>query len=168
MDRADAAAGGLGLKTLDERIGEERDVRVLENRLDADDLRIRLAVDQARITVESIATDAGAGVQWLAVLFVEQHAERQREWMMALPLQGIMEFLDARLVRDWRVGIRSACRRFGRVDPVLAMHLVELLGFAIVRLEILIGERPSRGSPTVVFDLAEILFAQAKQRRAVH
>src|SRR5499427_9954721 len=164
MNRAHAAAGGLGLKTLNERIGEERDIRVLEHRLDADDLRIRLAVDQARITVESIATDAGAGVQRLAVLFVEQYAERQREWMMALSLQGIMEFLDARLVRDWRAGIRSACRRFGRVDPMLAMHLVEVLSFAIVRLEILIRERPSRGSAAVMFDLAEILLAQTKQR----
>src|SRR5262249_44934029 len=104
MNHAHAAAGGLGLQTLNERFGEERDIRVLERRLDADDLRIRLAIDQARITVESIATDAGAGVQRLAVLFVEQYAERQREWMMALPLQGIMEFLDARLVRDWRGG----------------------------------------------------------------
>src|SRR5262252_8697493 len=151
MNRAHAAAGGLGLQALDERIGEERDVRVLENRLDADDLRIGLAVDQARITVESIATDAGAGVQRLAVLFVEQHAERQREWMMALPHQGVMELLDARLVRDRRAGIRSACRRFGRVDPMLAMYLVEVLGFAIVRLEILICERPSRGSAAVMF-----------------
>src|SRR5215470_1571659 len=157
MNRADTAAGGLGLQTLDERIGEERDIRVLEHRLDADDLRIRLAVDQARITVESIATDAGASVQWLAVPFVEQHAERQREWMMTLPLQGIMEFLDARLVRDRRARIRPACRRLGRVDPMLAMHLVELLGFAVVRLEILIGQRPSWGSPAVMFDLAEIL-----------
>src|SRR5215468_7891384 len=157
MNRADAAAGGLGLQTLDERIGEERDIRVLEHRLDADDLCIRLAVDQARITVESIATDAGAGVQRLAVLFVEQHAERQREWMMALPHQGVMEFLDARLVRDWRAGIRSACRRFGRVDAVLAVDLVDVLGFRIVGLEILIPERPSRGSAAVMFDLAEIL-----------
>src|SRR5215831_19557440 len=168
MNRAHAAAGGVGLQTLDERIGEERDIRVPEHRLDADDLRIRLTVDQARITVESIATDAGAGVQRLAVLFVEQHAERQREWMMALSLQGIMEFLDARLVRDRRTGIRAACRRVSRVDPMLAMYLVELLGFAIVRFEILIGQRPSRGSPAVMFDLAEILPAQAKQRRAVH
>src|SRR5215813_15328233 len=98
MNRAHAAAGGLGLQTLNERIGDERDICVLEHRLDADDLRIRLAVDQARITVESIATDAGAGVQRLAVLFVEQHAERQREWMMARSFQSIMELLDARLV----------------------------------------------------------------------
>src|SRR5215475_7472505 len=48
------------------------------------------------------------------------------------------------------------------------MYLVELLGFAIVRLEILISERPSRGSPAVMFDLPEILLAQAKQCRAVH
>src|SRR5262252_5654164 len=51
---------------------------------------------------------------------------------------------------------------------MLAMHLVELLGFAIVRLEILIGQRPSRGCPAMMLELAEILFAQAKQRRAVH
>src|SRR5262249_42444112 len=168
MNRAHAAAGGLGLQTLNERIGDERDIRVLEHRLDADDLRIRLAVDQARITVESIATDAGARVQRPAVLFVEQHAKRQREWMMALPLQGIMEFLDARFVRDRRAGIRPARRWVGRVDPVLAMYLVELLGFAIVGLEILISERPSGGSPVMMFDLAEILLAQTKQCRAVH
>src|SRR5262249_7859365 len=122
MNRADTAAGGLGLQTLYERIGEERDIRVVEHRLDADDLRIGLAVDQARITVESIATDAGAGVQRLAVLFVEQHAERQREWMMALPLQGIMELLDARLVRDRRAPIKTACRRGRPGHPHPAPH----------------------------------------------
>jgi hypothetical protein len=56
--------------------------------------------------------------------FAEQHAERQREWMMALPLQGIMEFLNTRLVRDRRARIRPACRWVGRIDPVLAVHLV--------------------------------------------
>src|SRR5215813_8405409 len=168
-NRADAAAGGLRLQTLDKCIGDECDIRVLEHRLDADALCIRLAIDQARITVESIAPDASAGgALRLAVLFVEQHAERQRKWMMALPLQGVMEFLDARLVRDRRAGIRPACRRVSRVDPMLAMYLVELLSFAIVRLKILVGERPSRGRPAMMFDLAEILLAQTKQRGAVH
>jgi hypothetical protein len=79
-NRAHAAAGGLGLETLNERIGDERDIRVLEGRLDADDLCIRLAVDEARITVKSIATNAGAAALRLAVLFIEQQAERQRKW----------------------------------------------------------------------------------------
>lgn len=75
-DGAYAAAGRVGFKTLDERIGDERDVLVFERRLDADDLCIGLAVDQARIAVESIAADAGTGVVRLTVLLVKQHAER--------------------------------------------------------------------------------------------
>src|SRR5258706_15337965 len=92
---------------------------MLERRLDADDLGVRLAVDRARITIESIATDAGAGATRLAVVFVEQHGERQRERMMALPLQGIMEFLDARLVRDRRWGRKGGGRGGGGGGPPL-------------------------------------------------
>src|SRR5579871_657124 len=88
--------------------------------------------------------------------------------MIAHTRQGVMEFLDARLVRDRRAGIRPACRRVGRVDPALAVHLVEALCFGIVRFKILISERPGRGSSAMMLDLAEILLAQAKQRRTVH
>ena len=46
-------------------------------------LRVGFAVEQAGETVERIAADADAGGGGLAVLFVEQNAERQMEWMQA-------------------------------------------------------------------------------------
>ena len=44
----------------------------------------------------------------LAVLLVEQDAERQMERVQALLPQSVAERLDARLVRDRRIGERVA------------------------------------------------------------
>jgi hypothetical protein len=47
------------------------------------------------------------------------------------------------------------------------VHEVELLGLAVVGLELVVADRPGRGDAAVVADLAEVALAQAEQDRAV-
>src|SRR6516162_6230991 len=63
--------------------------------------------------------------------------------------------------------IGPARRRFGRIHAVLAVDVIELLGLAVIGLEIGIANRPGGRDPAMVPDLAEILLAQAEQRSAV-
>jgi hypothetical protein len=63
-------------------------------------------------------------VQGLPVFFIEENAERQREWVMTKPLQVIVELLNARFVAYRRVTIGSACRALRRIDVMLAVDMV--------------------------------------------
>ena len=56
----DRAAGCVGLQALDLGVGDEVEVRVLEGRVDADGLRVRLRVEDAREPVHSITTNTAA------------------------------------------------------------------------------------------------------------
>ena len=64
-------------------------------------------------------------------------------------------------------GIGRARRRLGRVLAARAVHLVELLGLRVVGLHLVVGDRPGRRDAVVVLELAEVLLAQAVERRAV-
>ena len=81
--------------------------------------------------------------------------------------QVVEQLLDARLVRHRRERVRRRCRRLGRVLAAGAVHLVELLGLGVVRLELVVADRPGRRDPAVVLELAEVLLPQPVQRRAV-
>src|SRR5206468_8742790 len=118
--------------------------------------------------VKGIAADACARMQRVPALLLEQDAERQGEWMQPFADERVVELLDARFVADRRIGIGFARRWVGRVDAMLAVHAVEVLGLRIIRLEIVVPDRPGRRDPAVVPDLAEVLLAQAEQRRTVH
>ncbi len=77
------------------------------------------------------------------------------------------EPLDAGLVRHRRARVRGARGRLGRILTTRAVHLVELLGQRVVRLHLLVGNRPCGRDAVVVVQLAEVLLAQAVERRAV-
>ncbi len=77
VDLGHLPAGRAGFQTLHVGVGEELDVFVLQGRRHAQDLGVGLAVDQAREAVEAVAADTGARVRHLAVVLVEQDAERQ-------------------------------------------------------------------------------------------
>ena len=49
----------------------------------------------------------------------------------------------------------------GRVLAVLPVHLIQLLGRRVPRLEVVVGQRPGRGDPVDVLDLPEVLGAAA-------
>jgi len=87
--------------------------------------------------------------------------------MVAGLRERVGELLDARLVRDRRMRVRPTGGRLGRVLAAGAVHLVELLRLRVVRLELVVGDRPRRRQPVVVPQLAEVLLAQAIQRRPV-
>jgi hypothetical protein len=160
----DLAAGGARLQTLDIGASEQGGVRMRERRVHADHVRVRLRAHEAGMAVASRAPDARAS---LRLALVQHDAERNVEGAKPLSSEVVGELLDARLVADGRMRVRIARRRIRRIDTALAVHLVEALGAPVVRLEVLVGDRPGGGHTVVVLQLAEVLSAHAGERRAV-
>src|SRR6516162_9835893 len=63
--------------------------------------------------------------------------------------------------------IRSASGRLGRVGPALTVHAIQIFGFHVIRLEVLVTDWPSRGHTAMVTQLFEILLPQSEKSRAV-
>src|ERR1043166_5511930 len=68
---------------------------------------------------------------------------------------------------DRRVGKLAAASRLGRIFTYLAMYMIEPFGLAIIRLQLIIRNRPGRRDSTVMFYLAKIFFAESEKRRAI-
>ena len=98
---------------------------------------------------------------------VEHDAARRVERVQPDPGQVVEQPLDPRLVRHRRERVRRRSRWLGRVLAADAVHLVELLGLRVVRLEHVVADRPGGRDPAVVLQLAEVLLAQPVQRGAV-
>src|SRR5207249_7047025 len=160
----DLAGRRARLEAADEGVRHQGDVRVLERRVDADHLRVGLRLDETREAVTGVAPDAAALPR---VLLVEHEADRNRERPVPLGDEAVEDRLDARLVADRGMEVRSARGRLGRVAPPEAVHLVELLGLGVVALEILVADRPGGGDAAVMADLAEVLLPHPDERRAV-
>ena len=137
---------------------------MLEGRADAHHLRVRLAVHETRETVAVHAAHAGAVRE---VRLVEADTARRMERMEPGGLELVGEPLDPRLVRDRRKRVRSAGRRLRRILTARAVDLVQVLGLRVVRLELVVGDRPGRRDPVVVPKLAEVLLAKAVERGSV-
>ena len=60
------------------------------------------------------------------------------------------------------------CRRVRRVLAPDAVHLVQLLGPAVVRLELLVADGPAGGEPTVMMKPPEVMKTQPVQGRSKH
>src|SRR5690349_783661 len=75
--------------------------------------------------------------------------------------------LDARLVADCRVRIRRACSGIGRIFAAFAVYVIELLGLGVVRLHVIVRDRPRRRDAPVMTKLSEVFLAQPKKRRTV-
>src|SRR5215469_5966231 len=82
-------------------------------------------------------------------------------------LQIVAQLLNAWLVAYVWIEIGTARRRFGRVAAALAVDAIQVFGSAVIRLQLLIADRPGRRDPAVMLDLAEILLAQSDQSRPV-
>jgi hypothetical protein len=90
---------------------------------------------------------------------------------MERPVAGgrevVGELLDPWLVRHGWMRVRRAGRGLCRILSPCTMHVVVLLCERVVGLELVVGDRPGRRDAVVVLQLAEVLLAQAVQRRAV-
>src|SRR5262245_36803397 len=75
--------------------------------------------------------------------------------------------LNALLVAYSRILVRRAGPRLRRIFTAIAVHLVEVLSFGVVRFQFVITNWPGRRDAAVMTKLAEVLFAQTKQRRAI-
>src|SRR5713101_302664 len=89
------------------------------------------------------------------------------KWLQTLPFKIVAECLNSRLMTDRRMWIGTARRGFRGIFAALSVHVIQPFGLQVVRLQIVVGNRPRWGNPSKMFDLTEILSAQAEQRRAV-
>ena len=120
---------------------------------------------EAGPAIHRVAADAGAVGH---VRLVQHHPAGSVEGPVAGGGEIVRELLDARLVGDGREGIGSACRGLRGVLASSTVHLVELLRLRVVGLHLVVGDGPGRRDAILVLDLAEVLGAQAVERRAEH
>src|SRR5262249_49195698 len=111
--------------------------------INTNDLCVGLGVDEARVAIESVASDAGRVRLHLAIGLVQQDPDGEMKRMVSLAFEPVEEPLDARLVRDWRIGIGTFVWRLGRVFPTQAVDVKQLLSRLVVRLKRAVVERPS-------------------------
>ena len=135
----DLVACRARLQALDEGVGEQRDVRVLERGLDGEHLRVGLGAHEAREAVATVATDAAAR---LRILLVEQDPERRMERPEALAREVLAELLQARLMAHGWMRKGSARGRLGWVFSALSVDVVHALGARVVRLELVVRDGP--------------------------
>ena len=159
------AAGGIGFQPGHLGPADQRHVLTAEDGPDRDHLGVGLGVHQARVAITPGAADAGAA---RPVGLVQQDPARRVERVPAALGQAIGDLLEPRLMRDRRPRVLLRPVALGRVLAVIPVHLVQLLGRRVPRLEVVVGQRPGRGDPVDVLDLAEVLGPQPVQGRAVH
>ena len=144
-DPGDAASGGVGLQALHIGAGDQRDVVLGQHRIHADDLRVRLRVQQAREAIDPVAADAGAGPCRPARLgLLEVDSDGQVEGVQPELLQVVAQLLDAGFVGHRREGVLLAGMALGRVLAVLAVDQVEVLRLGVVGLQVVVRDRPGR------------------------
>ena len=159
--------GALGVRLQRHRLrpGEQGDVVVLERRADGDHLGVRLGVDQAGKAVAVLAADAAA-VRHVAL--VEQDAAGRVERPVAGGGEIVGELLRS-AARGRPRGTGTERWREARSGPPLARRGPGRAARpGVVRLHLLVGDRPGGRDPVRVPDLAEVLRPQAVERRAEH
>ncbi len=169
MDAADTAPGRPGFQPRDVGAGQQGKVGVCRPcGVDADHLCVRFGVDGAGKPVERVAADTGAvgGGASVGVL-VKLDAEGQVKRVKALAFEDVAELLDTRLVDYRRVGVGRTGPWLGRVFASLPVYMVQCFGLGVVRLELVVDDRPGRRDAVLVPQFAEVALAQAEQRQAV-
>src|SRR5215470_14587306 len=103
----------------------------------------------------------------MRVLLVELDAKRHVERFQTQTRKVITQLLNPPFVPDGRMRIGTACGGLGGVSPTLAVHVIQVFGFRVISLEVLVRDRPRRGHTAVVPQLCEILLPQPEESRAV-
>src|SRR5215472_8574663 len=117
-------------------------------------------MDQAWEAIAGLAADALAGA---GVLFIELDPERHMEWFQPEASEIVAQLLHTRLVADRRMRIGTTSERVCGVHSALAMHVIQILGFQVIRLEVVIGNGPSRRYAAVVLYLSKVLLPQPEE-----
>ena len=158
-DPLDGGAGRVRLEAGDDAPGSERDVVCSSAGRTPSTSASDLACTQAREAVAGPAADAravrsgrppAAGRRTGRGTGDSRPARGRREscWMRGSWVSAGNGY--------WRAGVA-----LGRVLAVVAVDLVQLLGLRVVRLHLVVGDRPGGRDPVVVAQLAEVLAAAA-------
>ena len=75
--------------------------------------------------------------------------------------------LNALFVTDCRILVRRAGPGLRRIFATIAVYLVKMLGFGVIRFQLVVTDRPGGRDSAVMTNLSEVLFSQTKERRAV-
>src|SRR6185369_10896258 len=156
--------GGIGFEALGVGVGQQGYVGILDGSIDAQHLRIGFRVHETGEPVARVAANAQA-LPW--ILLVKLNAKWSVERFQAKPREVVAQMLYARLVTDRGMRIRSAGTRFCWILAALAVDVIELFGLRIVRLDIIVRNRPCGRDTGVMAKLTEVFLAQSKQRSAV-
>src|SRR5438270_3677320 len=100
-------------------------MRILEGRIDAQHLRIRFCVHEAREAVAGVATNAWTQAR---ICLVQHDSQRRMEWTKSGSTKIFSKSLQTGLMRYCRPGISLAGMRLGRIFTAVPMYLVEVLG----------------------------------------
>src|SRR6185503_21102596 len=75
--------------------------------------------------------------------------------------------LNALFVTDCRILVRRAGPGFRRIFTTIPVYVIEVLGLGVIRFQLVVTDRPGRRDAAMMTNLAEVFFAQTKERRAV-
>src|SRR5271165_1449677 len=137
---------------------------MLDRLIDTHNLRVGLRAYQTGKAVAGVAANAAALVR---IFLVEHDPDRDVEGLQSRTREIVGQLLNARLMTDGGPGIGSVGRWFGRIFSAVSVHLIQILGLGIVRLQIVITDRPSGRDATVMAQFAEIFLAQPEQSSTV-
>ena len=80
----------------------------------------------------------------MRILLVQHDAERHVKRPEPSLDQVVVQLLDARLVADRRIRVRRARPGIGGIDAAFAVNMVQVLGLGVIRLQLVVADRPRR------------------------
>src|ERR1044072_8471015 len=87
--------------------------------------------------------------------------------LQACAFEIVVQVLNALFVTDRRILIRGAGPWLCGICTAIAVYVVKMLGFCVIRFEFVVADRPGGGDSTMMPKLAEVLFSQTKESSAV-
>src|SRR6266700_7115437 len=120
---------------------------MLDRLIDAHNLRVGLGTHKASESVAGVAANAAT---LLRILLVEHDPNRNVEGLQAGARKVIGQLLNTWLVAHSRPGIWGVGRRLRWILAAIAVHLIEILRLSVVRLQVVIANRPCGRDSAVV------------------
>src|SRR5688572_24325030 len=116
------------------------------------------------MTIAGVAANAEA---FARILFIDPDPQRDVKRLQTHPFEIVVEMLYALFVTYCRILVRRAGPRVGRVLAAIAVHLIEMFGLGVIRLQLVVADGPRGRDAAVMTNLAKVFLAEAKERRAV-